>query len=47
MLVSLGREELADMAAEGQAEVRCHFCGEKYNIAGARLEELLASLPGK
>jgi len=45
MLASLGREELAAMAAEGQAEVRCHFCGEKYNIGGARLEELLASLP--
>lgn len=45
MLVSLGREELAAMAAEGQAEVRCHFCGEKYAITGGRLEELLATLP--
>jgi molecular chaperone Hsp33 len=47
MLVSLGREELAAMAAEGQAEVRCHFCGEQYLIAGERLNELLAALPGK
>ncbi len=47
MLVSLGREELASMAAEGQAEVRCHFCGEKYVIGGDRLQELLASVPGK
>ncbi|HWQ62496.1 MAG TPA: Hsp33 family molecular chaperone HslO, partial [Negativicutes bacterium] len=47
MLVSLGREELAAMAAEGQAEVSCHFCGEKYAVPGGRLEELLASLPGK
>ncbi len=47
MLVSLGRDELASMAAEGQAEVRCHFCGEKYTIGGDRLQELLASIPGK
>ncbi len=47
MLVSLGREELADMAAEGKAEVRCHFCGEKYDISGGRLNELLASVPEK
>jgi molecular chaperone Hsp33 len=47
MLVSLGRDELADMAAEGQAEVRCHFCGEKYLVAGERLHELLAAIPEK
>jgi molecular chaperone Hsp33 len=47
MLVSLGRDELAAMAAEGQAEVRCHFCGEKYTIGGDRLQELLAIVPGK
>lgn len=41
MLVSLGRQELSEMAAEGRAEVRCHFCGEKYQIAGKRLKELL------
>lgn len=47
MLVSLGREELADMAREGKAEVRCHFCGEKYDVAGERLNELLASVAEK
>ena len=40
MLISLGKEELADMVREGRAEVRCHFCGEKYEIHGERLEEL-------
>ncbi|MDR7865640.1 MAG: Hsp33 family molecular chaperone HslO [Sporomusaceae bacterium] len=47
MLVSLGREELADMAREGKAEVRCHFCGEKYDVAGERLNELLAAVDEK
>jgi molecular chaperone Hsp33 len=41
MLVSLGRQELSEMAADGQAEVRCHFCGGKYLIPGKRLKELL------
>jgi molecular chaperone Hsp33 len=40
MLLSLGRKELAEMVLEGQAEVRCHFCGELYNINRARLKEL-------
>jgi len=46
MLVSLGREELAAMAAEGRAEVRCHFCGETYAVGGARLRELLVRAGG-
>lgn len=41
MLISLGRQELAEMAEEGKAEVRCHFCGETYDIGGDRLRELL------
>ena len=41
MLVSLGRQELSEMAEEGKAEVRCHFCGEKYDISGERLRELM------
>jgi len=40
MLVSLGPDELAEMAEEGQAEVRCHFCGEAYAIGADRLKEL-------
>lgn len=30
VLVSLGQHELADMAAEGQAKVKCEFCGAQY-----------------
>jgi molecular chaperone Hsp33 len=44
MLISLGQKELAEMAEEGQAEVRCHFCGEMYNIGKERLLELLKSI---
>jgi len=40
MLVSLGRKELAEMVLEGQAEVRCHFCGELYQIGRERLKQL-------
>ncbi|MDR3589795.1 MAG: Hsp33 family molecular chaperone HslO, partial [Negativicutes bacterium] len=40
MLVSLGRKELAEMVLEGQAEVRCHFCGELYQIGRERLRQL-------
>jgi molecular chaperone Hsp33 len=43
MLISLGREELSDMAAEGRAEVCCHFCGKKYNFTRTDLEGLLQS----
>lgn len=38
VLVSLGREELEDMVADGQPiEVNCHFCGKSYTFS---LEEL-------
>ena len=40
MLISLGEAELKDMAEEGKAEIRCHFCGETYNLDRQRLEEL-------
>ena len=40
-LLSLGRDELAEMAAEGKpVEVSCHFCDKKYYVdAGALLGE--------
>lgn len=47
MLVSLGKDELAEMINDGQAEVRCHFCGEKYLISGERLKELYNELTGE
>lgn len=40
MLVSLGPDELASMIEEGQAEVRCHFCGEQYHFGRERLQEI-------
>ena len=40
-LLSLGRDELAEMAAEGKpVEVSCHFCDKKYYVdAGTLLDE--------
>jgi len=42
MLVSLGPEELSDMVDEGESEIICHFCGEKYNFDRGQLQNLLA-----
>lgn len=37
-LVSMGREELADMAEkEGTVEVNCQFCDKKYRVDAAKL----------
>ena len=45
MLVSLGAEELeALLNQEGQAEVTCRFCGDRYVLAGDELEALIADL---
>lgn len=41
MLISLGVEELSDMATEGKAEVCCHFCAEKYQFNREELQSLL------
>lgn len=42
-LVSLGHEELDSLIKEqGEAEVVCHFCNEKYQVDRSRLEELLS-----
>ena len=43
MLISLGKEELTSLAEEGQAEIVCHFCMEKYHFQKAELKELLTS----
>ena len=40
MLVSLGRAEVSSLCNEGQAEICCHFCGEKYNYNQQELEEI-------
>lgn len=45
LLASLGREEISKMIREqGQAEVRCHFCGEVYNFNGPELERFLKEI---
>lgn len=41
VLVSLGEKELSSIVNDGQAEVCCHFCGEKYQFDKDELEALL------
>ncbi len=41
VLLSLGRRELESLAKDGQAEVCCHFCGEKYRFSGEELTALI------
>ena len=42
-LISLGREELADMIEnDGKAELRCQFCNKAYDFSKEDLEALLA-----
>lgn len=39
----LGEEEIRDMIeTDGRAEVRCHFCGQKYEISREELERLVS-----
>ncbi|MFC5468549.1 Hsp33 family molecular chaperone HslO [Cohnella suwonensis] len=41
VLITLGRQELRSMIDEdGEAELHCHFCNEKYMFDDAQLEEL-------
>ncbi|GFE56566.1 Hsp33 family molecular chaperone HslO [Geobacter sp. AOG1] len=45
VLISLGREELASLLeTQGEAEVTCEFCRERYHFGRAELERLLAEL---
>jgi molecular chaperone Hsp33 len=47
MLISLGKQELSSLAEEGQAEIVCHFCAEKYQFNKAALEALIKTLDNK
>ena len=39
----LGEAEIRDMiAVDGKAEVRCHFCNERYVVAKEELERLVS-----
>ncbi len=44
MLISLGADEIKAMIAEGQAEVCCHFCSEKYQFSSAELAIILQEI---
>ena len=45
MLHSLGITEARAALADGQAEIRCEFCGQRYLFDPAGIEELFASPP--
>ena len=45
ILISLGAKELKEIIeTTGEAEVICHFCGEKYNFDGQELNKLLQDI---
>ena len=41
VLLNLNRDDLVSLIEDGQAEVCCHFCGEKYHFGKAELEHIL------
>lgn len=41
VLLNLNRDDMLSLIEDGQAEVCCQFCGEKYNFTKAELEHLL------
>ncbi|MGV8940368.1 MAG: Hsp33 family molecular chaperone HslO [Lysobacter sp.] len=41
MLVSLGEEEALAAAADGDADIRCEFCGQHYRFSEDRIREML------
>jgi molecular chaperone Hsp33 len=44
-LISLGREEMQSMLEEqGEAEVHCHFCNERYHYGKSALEDLMKDM---
>nr|WP_092068007.1 Hsp33 family molecular chaperone HslO [Dendrosporobacter quercicolus]NSL46890.1 Hsp33 family molecular chaperone HslO [Dendrosporobacter quercicolus DSM 1736]SDL68332.1 molecular chaperone Hsp33 [Dendrosporobacter quercicolus] len=47
VLISLGAAELTEMIEEGQAEVVCHFCNEKYQFSRPKLQEILQDIQSK
>ena len=46
VLRSLGEEEAAAAAAEGVAEIRCEFCGQRYHFDADAIGALFAAGPG-
>ncbi|MEL1263594.1 Hsp33 family molecular chaperone HslO [Pseudoxanthomonas putridarboris] len=45
MLQALGEEEATAALADGVAEVRCEFCGQRYHFSPAEIAELFAQPP--
>ena len=43
-LISTGKQALREMAAEGDTELKCHFCGRTYHFGPADLNRLIAGL---
>ena len=41
VLLNLNHDDMESLIADGQAEVCCHFCGEKYHFTKAELQHLL------
>lgn len=40
-LVSLGKEQLLDLAKEENTEVKCHFCDKVYNFSSNEVKQLI------
>ena len=47
MLRSLGADEARAALADGQAEVRCEFCGQRYIFSPSGIEDLFVSAPAE
>ncbi|MDQ7094754.1 Hsp33 family molecular chaperone HslO [Desulfosporosinus sp. PR] len=43
-LISLGKQEIESLIADGRAEIVCHFCNERYLFAKEELEALKESV---
>ncbi|MDO4944645.1 MAG: Hsp33 family molecular chaperone HslO [Ruminococcus sp.] len=44
VLVSLGKEQLEEIAADGGTEVSCNFCGKKYKFTAQELNSLIEGI---
>ncbi len=47
VLVSLGKEQLEEIASDGGTEVKCNFCGKQYKFTAQELKELVSDLTDK
>lgn len=47
VLISIGREQLEELASEGGTEVKCNFCGKNYKFTAEELNELITDIQKK